>query len=173
MNLKRELQKMNISDLRSVCNELGVSCSKNKKSIIKMLLLPLKRVYKKNTSGESKKRKVINPPTGPIKKRKVIDPVDGRSKKRKVINPSTGPIKKSFIIYPVKESDNSLIPPEEIDDIFNTDDLIRIAYYEDFPYICKRCKLGYRGASGLWYHNVKTHGQKKKRKLSKKNVKPN
>ena len=147
MNLKRELQKMNISDLRSVCNELGVSCSKNKKSIIKMLLLPLKRVYKKNTSGESKKRKVINP--------------------------STGPIKKSFIIYPVKESDNSLIPPEEIDDIFNTDDLIRIAYYEDFPYICKRCKLGYRGASGLWYHNVKTHGQKKKRKLSKKNVKPN
>ena len=147
MNLKEELQKMNISDLRSVCNELGVSCSKNKKSIIKMLLLPLKRVYKKNTSGESKKRKVINP--------------------------STGPIKKSFIIYPVKESDNSLIPPEEIDDIFNTDDLIRIAYYEDFPYICKRCKLGYRGASGLWYHNVKTHGQKKKRKLSKKNVKPN
>ena len=83
MNLKRELQKMNISDLRSICKELDVYCSKNKKSIIKMLLLPLKRVYKKNTSGGSKKRKVI-------------DPVDGGSKKRKVINPPTGPIKKKF-----------------------------------------------------------------------------
>ena len=162
MNLKRELQKMNISDLRSICKELDVYCSKNKKSIIKMLLLPLKRVYKKNTSGGSKKRKVIDHVDGGSKNNFIIDPVDGGSKKRKVINPPTGPIKKSFIIDPVKESDNSLISPKEIDHIFDTHDLIRIAYYDDFPYPCEKCKIGYRGASGLWYHNVKTHGQKKK-----------
>tara|TARA_Y100000816_G_scaffold288007_1_gene271750 strand:+ start:587 stop:1252 length:666 start_codon:yes stop_codon:yes gene_type:complete len=46
MNLKRELQKMNISDLRAVCRELGVSCPTTKSGIIKRLLFPLKKKYK-------------------------------------------------------------------------------------------------------------------------------
>lgn len=46
MNLKKELEKMNISDLRSICRELGLSYPKGKKSIIKKLLLPLNRQYK-------------------------------------------------------------------------------------------------------------------------------
>ena len=45
MNLKAELQKMSITDLRNVCRELGVSCPKTKRSIIKKLLLPLKKEY--------------------------------------------------------------------------------------------------------------------------------
>ena len=45
MNLKKELEKMNLSDLRFVCRELLVSCPKNKKNIIKILLLPLKKYY--------------------------------------------------------------------------------------------------------------------------------
>ena len=45
MNIKRELQKMSISDLRSICRELGVSCPNSKSGIIKRLLLPLKKKY--------------------------------------------------------------------------------------------------------------------------------
>lgn len=46
MNIKAELQNMNISDLRFVCRELGVYCNGNKKGIIKRLLEPLNRSYK-------------------------------------------------------------------------------------------------------------------------------
>ena len=49
MNLKIELQKMEVSDLKFVCRELGVSCPKTKRSIIKKLLLPLNKKYKKYT----------------------------------------------------------------------------------------------------------------------------
>ena len=45
MNLKITLQKMSITDLRGVCKELGVSCPKTKRSIIKRLLEPLKMEY--------------------------------------------------------------------------------------------------------------------------------
>ncbi len=39
MNLKKELDNMNFSDLRFVCRELGVSCPKSKSGIIKKLLI--------------------------------------------------------------------------------------------------------------------------------------
>ena len=153
MNLKRELQKMNISDLRGVCNELGVSCSKNKKSIIKKLLSPLKRRYKKNTdSGGSKNFK---------------------RKKRKVINPLPGLITTDFIINPVDEKSNNLISNEEINEIFKPmTHMTRVAYsYIDLPYVCEKCKLGWKGQSGLWYHQRQKHGKKtftnKKRKTKK------
>lgn len=46
MNLKVKLKLMNLSDLRFVCRELGISCPKTKKSIIKKLLEPLNKNYK-------------------------------------------------------------------------------------------------------------------------------
>tara|TARA_B110000438_G_C15725899_1_gene611977 strand:- start:363 stop:1046 length:684 start_codon:yes stop_codon:yes gene_type:complete len=46
MNLKGELHKMSITDLRGVCRELGLSCPKSKSGIIKRLLEPLKKGYK-------------------------------------------------------------------------------------------------------------------------------
>lgn len=46
MNLKKELSKMEVSDLRIICRELGVSCPKTKNSIINRLLQPLKKNYK-------------------------------------------------------------------------------------------------------------------------------
>lgn len=49
MNLKKELKKMEVSDLRIICRELGISCPKIKSSIIKKLLTPLKKSYKIQT----------------------------------------------------------------------------------------------------------------------------
>ena len=47
MNIKKELQKMNISELRFVCRELGILYKKDSKNnIIKRLLEPLTRKYK-------------------------------------------------------------------------------------------------------------------------------
>ena len=46
MNLKAELQRMSISDLRGICRDLGVSCPTSKRGIIKRLLEPLKIEYK-------------------------------------------------------------------------------------------------------------------------------
>lgn len=46
MNLKAKLKLMDLSDLRFVCRELGISCPKTKKSIIKKLLEPLNKNYK-------------------------------------------------------------------------------------------------------------------------------
>ena len=46
MNLKAELQNMNLSDLRFVCQDLGLSCPKTKISIINRLLQPLRKKYK-------------------------------------------------------------------------------------------------------------------------------
>ena len=45
MNLKAELQRMSISDLRGICRDLGVSCPTSKRGIIKRLLEPLKMEY--------------------------------------------------------------------------------------------------------------------------------
>lgn len=50
MNLKKELDNMNLSDLRFVCRELKVLCPKTKSGIIKKLLDPLKNRYKMNAS---------------------------------------------------------------------------------------------------------------------------
>ena len=50
--MKAELQKMNLSDLRFVCRELGVSCNGNKSNIINRLLKPLKRSYKMKSDTE-------------------------------------------------------------------------------------------------------------------------
>lgn len=59
MNLKANLQKMEVSDLKFVCKELGVSCPKTKSSIIKRLLEPLKISYKMNKRKRVKvKRKM-------------------------------------------------------------------------------------------------------------------
>ena len=93
-------------------------------------------------------------------------------KKRKVINPLPGIITTDFIINPVDEKSNNLISNEEINNIFKPmGGMTRVAYsYIDLPYVCEKCKLGYRGANGLWYHNVQMHGHKKKRKWSKKKV---
>ena len=44
MNLKKELQKMSISDLKYICKQFGLSCS-SKRSAIKLLLLPLSKQY--------------------------------------------------------------------------------------------------------------------------------
>ena len=52
MNLKEELQKMNITDLKSICKELGVSCTIDKINIIKKLLEPLKKRYRMNSDKE-------------------------------------------------------------------------------------------------------------------------
>ena len=46
MSIKSELQTMNISDLKAVCRELGVSCPNSKSDIIKRLLFPLKMEYR-------------------------------------------------------------------------------------------------------------------------------
>ena len=46
MNLKAKLKLMDLSDLKFLCRELGISCPKTKKSIIKKLLEPLKKNYK-------------------------------------------------------------------------------------------------------------------------------
>ena len=48
MNVKKELEKMNLSDLRFICKELGISCPKSKSGIIKRLLDPLTKKYKMN-----------------------------------------------------------------------------------------------------------------------------
>jgi len=50
MNLKDDLQKMNLSDLKFICKELGVSYKGDKSNIIKKLLKPLNKKYK---SGQS------------------------------------------------------------------------------------------------------------------------
>ena len=52
MNLKAKLQKMSIQDLRNVCRELGVSCPKTKRSIIKKLLQPLQKKYRMKKEDE-------------------------------------------------------------------------------------------------------------------------
>ncbi len=68
MNLKAQLQNMNISDLRAVCRELGVSCPTSKEDIIKKLLDPLKMEYRmhrltlKTPTGSSSRNKT---PSGP------------------------------------------------------------------------------------------------------------
>tara|TARA_B110000495_G_C22775814_1_gene453887 strand:- start:94 stop:618 length:525 start_codon:yes stop_codon:yes gene_type:complete len=46
MNLKAELQRINLSDLRHVCKELDIYCNGNKNNVIKKLLEPLKQNYK-------------------------------------------------------------------------------------------------------------------------------
>lgn len=60
MNLKRELEKIQISDLRSICREMGVSFKKgSKKNIIKRLLEPLNKKYKvANQIPEETARKI-------------------------------------------------------------------------------------------------------------------
>ena len=49
MNLKAELKQMSLLDLKGVCRELGMSCPNTKRDIIKRLLDPLKKKYKKNS----------------------------------------------------------------------------------------------------------------------------
>lgn len=48
MNLKNQLTKMDSSDLKFVCKELGIPCPKTKKRIIDVLLSPLNKSYKMN-----------------------------------------------------------------------------------------------------------------------------
>ena len=58
MNLKQQLKKMNESDLRFICKELGISYSKNKSNVINKLLKPLNREYKMNFYSKRQIRKV-------------------------------------------------------------------------------------------------------------------
>ena len=60
MNLKAELQKMNLSDLRFVYRDLGLSCSGNKSNIIKKLLKPLKKRYQMQQIPESVSNEYIS-----------------------------------------------------------------------------------------------------------------
>ena len=46
MNLKSELQKMNITDLKSICLELGIKYNGNKHKTIENILKPLNNKYK-------------------------------------------------------------------------------------------------------------------------------
>lgn len=46
MNLKRELNKMNSSDLKSICLELGIKYNGNKHKTIENILKPLNNKYK-------------------------------------------------------------------------------------------------------------------------------
>tara|TARA_B110000495_G_C22988204_1_gene581625 strand:- start:1148 stop:1576 length:429 start_codon:yes stop_codon:yes gene_type:complete len=50
MNLKAELQKMDISNLKFVCKELGVSGNGSKHILIDRLLQPLNKKYKLSSS---------------------------------------------------------------------------------------------------------------------------
>jgi ankyrin repeat protein len=52
--MKEELQNMNLSDLRFVCQELGISCPKTKKGIVKKLLQPLSKKYRMNNKIKKK-----------------------------------------------------------------------------------------------------------------------
>ena len=58
MNLKTELQKMNVSDLRYICKEIGIKCPKS--GIIKRLLEPLKISYRMNKRKREMKCSEIN-----------------------------------------------------------------------------------------------------------------
>ena len=52
MNLKSELQKMNTTDLKSICRELGIKYPSSRSDIIKRLLKPLKQTYNLNWFGQ-------------------------------------------------------------------------------------------------------------------------
>ena len=45
-SIQKKLEKMSISDLKSVCQKLGISCPRSKGNIIKKLLKPVKIKYK-------------------------------------------------------------------------------------------------------------------------------
>ena len=60
MNLTGELQKMNISNLRSICRELSVSGSGSKNVLIKRLLQPLHKNYKLSSSSHLNMRHLKN-----------------------------------------------------------------------------------------------------------------
>ena len=51
MNLKNQLEMMNISDLRFICRELRISCPEKKSSIVNKLLEPLNNKYRMNTKS--------------------------------------------------------------------------------------------------------------------------
>ena len=54
MNLKDQLEMMNISDLKFICRELRVSYPEKKSSIINKLLEPLTNKYRMNSKGKGK-----------------------------------------------------------------------------------------------------------------------
>ena len=58
MNLKADLQKMNLSDLKFICKELGVSYKGYKSNIIKKLLEPLKQTYRMKTLRDLSLQKI-------------------------------------------------------------------------------------------------------------------
>ena len=84
MNLKAELQKMNVSDLRYICKEIGVKCSlKEKNKIVSYLLQPIQDIKTYRASGESKTQQSDNytkilafgtPSSSPIKIRNPESP---------------------------------------------------------------------------------------------------
>tara|TARA_B110000438_G_C15576540_1_gene547675 strand:- start:74 stop:469 length:396 start_codon:yes stop_codon:yes gene_type:complete len=86
MNLKAELQKMDVYDLRYICKEIGVKCSlKEKKKIISYLLQPIQDIRMYRASGKSKTQKSSNetpiqpfgtPPPSPVKIRKPESPIN-------------------------------------------------------------------------------------------------
>tara|TARA_Y100000816_G_C26014592_1_gene530537 strand:- start:472 stop:969 length:498 start_codon:yes stop_codon:yes gene_type:complete len=116
MNLKADLQKMNLSDLKFICKELGVSYKGDKSNIIKKLLKPLNKKYKSGQSyyntgdfyrllGENK---II----------KIIGIVDGHE----VINEETHPT--TVIKYYVVNRNGS-IEEDDLSD-FNSKEKIKI-----------------------------------------------
>ena len=51
MNLKKQLENMNINDLIFICKQFGVKHLSNKRNAIKLLLLPLSKKYGMNTKN--------------------------------------------------------------------------------------------------------------------------
>ena len=93
MNLKNQLEMMNISDLRFICRELRISCPEKKSSIVNKLLEPLNNKYRMNTKSlmtcAMKPGNFIEHPIfGEIRILKKITTRDGQNKYDVLITPS-------------------------------------------------------------------------------------
>tara|TARA_B100002019_G_C21238205_1_gene583981 strand:+ start:934 stop:1464 length:531 start_codon:yes stop_codon:yes gene_type:complete len=108
MNLKNQLEMMNISDLRYICRELRISCPEKKSSIINKLLVPLTNKYRMNSKGKGKTsfmncamkpgNFIEHPIFGEIRILKKITTRDGQNKYDVLITPS---IKNSLTTPPI------------------------------------------------------------------------
>ena len=97
MNLKLELQSMNIHDLKIICKQLGIVCYSSKSQCIKNILNPIRNKYKKN---------FLYNPTNPKKSFDVYidkDPSDTISIKYKTVSDVKNTIKKLERLYKSKK----------------------------------------------------------------------
>ena len=96
MNLKAELQKMNVSDLKYICKEIEIKCSlKEKNKIVSYLLQPIQDIKTYRASGSTNPQESSNyteilpiddtPPPSPIHIKPPGSPV-GRKRPSKNLN---------------------------------------------------------------------------------------